>query len=121
MTDANPPTLKDWLEAGGPAFLGDYHWSYFDTGLGLCGCGDPETALALIRDALDAIETYDHERLRELLPHEPSRELIYHWFDDRGWTDHGSSVPGFLTDAGREAIKLAGAVLRIYEAGEENP
>ena len=83
---------------------------------GFCGCGDNESALGYVLGGLDLIA-----ELRELPSERPGEMTAYkawkakarahfgseaaayffwYWCDDRGWTDHGGSVPGWLTERG---------------------
>ena len=86
--------------------------------LGFCGCGDPEAALRYIRDVLRLIDEprpdghvewekwYEGHRAREvaLLPDEGARWLVYYLLDDKELTEHGGSVPGWLTGKGDDVL-----------------
>lgn len=90
--------------------------------LGFCGCGDPLAALRYIRDVLRLVamkgpdsmgpdglrewtEWYNTVYLTEseALFHgdDGARFVAFYLLDDKGLTEHGGSVPGWLTDKGK--------------------
>lgn len=100
--------------------------SLITTGLlGFCGCGRPEENLAFIRDGLQHIDeaisaspdpwkdrpAWDawfagHKaREIEIFGNERAAYFFFYWADKNGLTDHGGSVPGWLSDKGRELIE----------------
>jgi hypothetical protein len=83
-------------------------------GLGWCGCGDVDDAIALVRTYLQAL--YEGQQqgrgwgpdLREQtgIPVE-AWCLLQFLCDGAGWTEHGGSVLGaWLTEEGRQALWL---------------
>ncbi len=87
--------------------------------LGFCGCGAPDTALRYVRNILHAIsqrcpDPHTHEEwlawyrtvsrpaIEALFNNDPGAEyLAYYLLDDKKLTEHGGSVPGWLTDKGK--------------------
>lgn len=81
--------------------------------LDFCGCGSPETSMRIIHQALQLLknkwdETIDYNQFDkstlELFGSEGIRYFFWYVFDDKGLTDHGGSVPGWLTDKGSELL-----------------
>jgi hypothetical protein len=88
--------------------------------LGFCGCGDPEAALAYVRSALRLIvglhrddptpwdEKYRRyrEHAHTLFHGDRGTELfMWYFLDDKGLTEHGTSVPGWLTPLGNDVLE----------------
>ena len=89
--------------------------------LGFCGCGRPEDNLEYIRDGLAHInaprsKNMTHEqhsewfkkwvkRGHEIFGNELSRYFFFYWCDKEGLTEHGSSIPGWLTPKGEELLE----------------
>ncbi len=94
--------------------------------LGLCGCGGPEdnlsyilAGLALIDEQIPdlkgALDEWWEGHKARIADHFKSPEgeyFFYYWADKEGLTDHGGSVPGWLTDKGRALLSL----LREWES-----
>lgn len=90
--------------------------------LGFCGCGRPEDALVFLRDVLRHIQLL---KAVDFSPDTPPGELsfqewqergrqigsdgalyfAYYVLDKKGLTEHGGSVPGWLTPAGKELLQ----------------
>ena len=80
--------------------------------LGFCGCGRPIDALIYIRDVLSLIDewtghefqkiTYEEHKEKEkaLFNNEGQAYFTWYYLDNLGLTDHGGSVPGWLTPEG---------------------
>ena len=71
--------------------------------LGLCGCGDPWTFVRQLAEYLknvrDRVPMFEGENLEKFIAY-------MYLCDDRGLTEHGSSVLGaWLTDKGKELLK----------------
>jgi hypothetical protein len=98
--------------------------SYITTNmLGFCGCGDPGTALTYVRDSLRLLriqqdfhrnavkETWDEFWTRYQTAVDAhfkssgAEYFMWYWLDNKGYTEHGSSVPGWLTEGGRELLE----------------
>jgi hypothetical protein len=80
--------------------------------LGFCGCGMPDMVIDLIRKALELIKervNLDYEELRkkelELFKNDNIAYFVYYFLDSKGLTEHGSSVPGWLTNKGEELLE----------------
>lgn len=91
--------------------------------LGFCGCGSNESAMEFVRDALQLVKE------RHLSSHEEAWKIIlekqntlfhndnimfftWYWLDDKGLTEHGSSVPGWLTNKGKEILDDLNEILK---------
>lgn len=93
-----------WAQSFGDAIMGT---------IGFCPCGQPGLALDYIRKGLKTIDrspdqTYDEWR-QSVNNHfkSPQEEyFFYYWADKEHLTDHGGSVPGWLTDKGKSVLKL---------------
>lgn len=89
---------------------------------GFCACGRPEDNLVYVRDTLrilmdsapaerDEKESFEAfwEKYREKVDsHFKSKDAEYfmwYWLDKQGYTEHGGSVPGWLTTEGRELLE----------------
>lgn len=95
--------------------------------LGFCGCGSPDDNLALIRDGLALIAVKPpedilrsmtewpkwfkahSERGNALFGNERSRYFFYYWCDKEELTEHGASVPGWLTVKGSDLLEKLNA------------
>lgn len=88
--------------------------------LGFCGCGCPEEALVFIRDILQFIKQKINEpwseklenKEKELFPYLGMNYFIYYWLDNKELTEHGSSVPGWLTKKGEQLLKDLTIILK---------
>jgi hypothetical protein len=83
--------------------------------LGICGCGRPEVALKYIYDSMMLIEhltngqdvnadCWYEEWKAARFAHfggDGAEYFMWYWLDHNGYTEHGSSVPGWLTDDGK--------------------
>ncbi len=98
--------------------------------LGFCGCGNPEENLEFIRAGLlhindkcpDGPSDVAREwykgwvaRGRQVFGNEQSRYFFFYWCSKEGLTEHGGSVPGWLSNKGRDLLDE----LNIFVA--ENP
>ena len=88
--------------------------------LGFCGCGNPESALAYIRDVLQLInegatghesEKFDdwypiyRDRVNAFFDNDRGLEYFtYYMLDDKDLLEHGSGVPGWLTELGEQIL-----------------
>lgn len=86
--------------------------------LGFCGCGKPEEALTFMRDVmrhihclqsddfLSAEEAFeDWVKEGQKIGSEGALYFAYYVLDDKQLTEHGGSVPGWLTPAGMELLQ----------------
>lgn len=80
--------------------------------IGFCGCGI-DGDLEFILTGLDVISISWPERQKLELEHfgsDIAAQFFYKWCNAKELTEHGGSVPGWLSDKGRDlkkAIKLA--------------
>lgn len=90
--------------------------------LGFCGCGDPDSFLLYFYTCLRAWQVLwtkirstpnnvpnprFHEYWKEFEAHWPGQGqayFVYYEFDRLGFTEHGGSVPGWLTDKGEDWV-----------------
>lgn len=85
--------------------------------LGFCGCGDNLSALHYVRSALQLIQdlktkvwaneiTYDTWRVSvsEVFNSTGAEYFMWYFLDDKQLTEHGGSVPGWLTKKGQELL-----------------
>ncbi len=77
---------------------------------GFCGCGQPDEAATFLFSVLDCIDQLQHDRdysrLDKLIPDPGMRYFILYQLDNLGFLDHGGSVPGWLTQDGRDCLEL---------------
>ena len=77
--------------------------------LGWCGCGSPENCLDLIKQVLLLLNREDKgkwDELEKLIPQNEARDIIYYLLDDKDLTSHGSCIPGWTSEEGKEFIKM---------------
>lgn len=88
--------------------------------LGFCGCGSPGDSLAYILRGLELIgEASPNERsewrdwyvghrarMDEHFKSTGAEYFFLYWCDKEGFTDHGGSVPGWLTESGRSLLAM---------------
>lgn len=87
---------------------------------GFCGCGHPNGNLEYVRDGLAHIGKERPENMGqeehsrwfdqwvneglEIFGNEKSRYFFFYWCDTNELTEHGGSVPGWLTEKGKQAL-----------------
>lgn len=123
--------LADIKKFGGEVIVGkevygDTHTDRLVEWFGLCGCGEPETALLLARDILGLFERTTqkgdldawrraNEEVDRRLCHDTEPGLYYsylNWLDGLGVIEHGGGIGGsWLTPEGERIL----AVLRAWE------
>lgn len=80
-----------------------------------CGCGDRDSAMERIHKGLKHIN--DWHRDDKKITWEEWRDeqkklfngweyVIFYMFDERGITEHGGSVPGWLTNGGHDLLDI---------------
>ncbi len=79
--------------------------------LGFCGCGMPDELLPYVADALRHVADLSNnspdawdERRAELYPVPGSDWFMWEVLNEKGLTEHGGSVPGWLTDKGKALL-----------------
>lgn len=79
--------------------------------LGFCACGDPDGALKHIRRALQQVKNQNvgvHsawvEDTKALLGGDDNVWFMWYYLDKEEFTEHGGSVPGWLTTKGEELL-----------------
>lgn len=97
----------------------------------VCGCGQPAQVVGVIHDTLDLLQRRwadpddpwpDASNVEEEAlfgGDDRWRYLTYYWLDNLGLTDHGGSVPGFLTDRGEQVLAALEADVYIEEGRRE--
>lgn len=91
--------------------------------IGFCGCGQPVSAFKLLRDTLLYFDSSKKDsewwkKLDEFLGSKERPGLAcwwLYWIDHVGLTEHGGSVPGWLTAKGKEVMKAMVKVGRTDE------
>lgn len=73
--------------------------------LGFCGCGTSEE-IEYIAEGLKAIGN-GHDHSVEYFGTAAAAQFFYKVADDKGLTNHGGSVPGWVDDKGRQFIRIA--------------
>lgn len=78
--------------------------------IGICGCGDPDSVLDMLEEYLEKKSDYmsfkDQIAFAEKY-HEELMLFMMYIMDNKGFTDHGSSVYGsWLTDKGKHFLEL---------------
>lgn len=96
---------------------------YSDSGLPCCGCGDPESTLLSIANALTICSTDGVEERKALMQekfkteyvsNDPLLQMLFYVLDEAGYTTHGGSVNYcWLTDAGKVMLPLLKRFLDI--------
>lgn len=86
---------------------------------GFCQCGNPERSLRYIRDGLQVLgdlrRVWDHEypggyeawekAVDNHFKGEDAMWFFWYWCDKEGLTEHGGSVPGWLSDKGEDCLE----------------
>lgn len=81
--------------------------------LGFCCCGVPEYSLSIVYKALSLLNSYRKDEIdydsfsNGCLKQFGSQEITYFiWYtiDEMGLTEHGGSVPGWMTEKGKELL-----------------
>ena len=99
--------------------------SFLQSGiLGFCGCGMPEDNLLYVLRGLELIDEKRPDvggnawyvghraRLTEHFKTSGAEYFFFYWCDKQGFTEHGGSVPGWLTPDGDTLL----ALLREWQA-----
>lgn len=82
--------------------------------LGWCGCGDPDSALEYLAKSLQLIKLLREDDLKWTdwkievdKHHKNDGECYFVWYflDHKGFTEHGGSVPGWLSQKGKELLE----------------
>jgi hypothetical protein len=80
---------------------------------GFCGCGMSEDVDSLIYNILTILNIQNSltfkeykARLEMYLPTDALQYFMFYWLDFKGFTKHGGSVPGWLSDKGHELLNL---------------
>jgi hypothetical protein len=87
--------------------------------LGFCGCGCPDESVKYVGKALrliqDRADTWDNRtsmpfeewkaKCKELFKTSEAEYFMFYYLDSKDLTEHGGSVPGWLTDKGRELME----------------
>ena len=85
--------------------------------LGFCGCGKPHHAIKHVRQSLQLVHdlkylvweeklTYKEwkEKTKEVFLNEGAEYFMWYFLDNKELTEHGGSVPGWLTGKGEELL-----------------
>jgi hypothetical protein len=75
-----------------------------------CGCGCPEEAMRFVCSFLDIFDPDNPDdrwlddtfkALHSYFQNEGAAYFFYYWMDSRGFSEHGGSVPGWITEKGK--------------------
>lgn len=69
--------------------------------LRFCGCGDGDAALEYVRSNLQDIK----DGITRKSEKTGAQYFVWYWLDSEGFTDHGVSVPGWLTEKGNQLLE----------------
>lgn len=88
-------------------------------GLGVCGCGNPEDALALVKDLLDLAPFFeDPNAVRERVGEPGAYHLVLSMLDTVGLIEHGGTIGGsWLTGKG-EYFRRVLSEMTLEQIGE---
>jgi len=107
-----------------------------DEVFGFCCCGSPEANLLFIKKGLTHIDSprpkkavyeggtqdewsqwYDKwiSEGDKIFGGEQARYFFFYWADKEGLTEHGGSVPGWLTDKGKRILEDLVVICSIFE------
>ena len=85
--------------------------SYLGSLFGFCGCGIPEETLAYLMKGLELVDSYIRDDFKEWdkacddhFKTKEGRYLVWYIFDAKELTEHGGSVPGWLTPDGKALL-----------------
>lgn len=103
-------------------WYGDKVEVYIEGVFRFCGCGQPEQVIKHVRDGLHHINTIPttdectgredwkaeykewREKETKLFGSQGGAYFFYYWCDVLGFTEHGGSVPGWLTELGEHVL-----------------
>jgi len=91
--------------------------------LGFCCCGDPDENLLFVADGLRYIERWYSAYPLTLNDDGPfgnavTAQFFYYWAGSKGYTEHGSSIPGWLTPEGEELLAALESMGDLKEESE---
>lgn len=80
--------------------------------LGFCGCGMPQESLKYVMGALQLIKERVDKDYKQIKAEEDAyyksdgaKYFMWYFLDNKGFTEHGGSVPGWLTVDGKELLE----------------
>ena len=86
--------------------------SVITASLGFCGCGSPDLALKYVKQSLELVQDYQDleyegwevKKNKFFNNNEGSEYFMWYFLNDKGLTEHGSCVPGWLSESGKELL-----------------
>ena len=81
--------------------------------LGCCGCGRPEDTARWVGRGLEVLSLWAspdvstdewRARVREQFGSDEAAYFFWYWCDNQKLSEHGGSVPGWLTDRGKAVL-----------------
>jgi hypothetical protein len=108
--------------------------------LGQCMCGGAETNLRYVRDGLQHIARLATEHVPgtdfmewyrrwhpgwvaegvTLFGNENARQFFFYWADAEEFTEHGTSLPGWMTPKGRQLLDDLNELFDTHQALEDD-
>jgi hypothetical protein len=89
--------------------------------LGFCGCGDPESAIKYIGAVMEIMSEFNPDnkdwgatldKLDRIFNSEGEKYFAFYYLDNLGLSEHGGSVPGWLTNKGIDFLAMIREVSR---------
>lgn len=99
-------------------------WDVIHDVFGWCGCGCPDPARQIVFDVFRCVYDKEDPRWVDEIPGFPRRApapeyawpsvaveyFFWYWADARDLMEHGTAVPGWLTEKGRTVLELLAVV-----------
>ena len=90
--------------------------AFIQTGiLGFCLCGSPEENLTYLRDGLRYIQQKCEGDYVGIFGNERSRDFFFYACDEKGLTEHGTLIPGWLTQKGEDLLSDLDELIAGFE------
>lgn len=105
-----------WIDEAGCQYFDAE--SFIEMGLfNFCGCGQPDSTREYVRNSLQLVSdikelvwekkmSYEDwiDKKNELFKTDEAEFFMWYWLDHKGYIEHGGSVPGWLTEDGKEIL-----------------
>lgn len=80
--------------------------------LGFCGCGNPTNVLRYVHRMLSDLKA---RRKRSEISGTPEQDFFWYWADNEKITEHGSCIPGWLTNKGEQLLAIIERALEYVD------